>query len=69
MELRKAWEHVKALWPNAVRLDRHDGKLVACWKDSTIIVGPMWFFRIEPGIVDWPEGVTRYPEDATEECL
>jgi len=64
MSLEQAWSHVTALWPNAERLDRHDGKLVACFKDSTIVVGPMFFYRIDPGIVDWPEGVLKYPESA-----
>jgi hypothetical protein len=66
MSLEEAWSHVKALWPNAERLDRHDGKFVACWKDSTIVVGPMFFYRIDPGIVDWPEGVLQFePEKRT----
>jgi hypothetical protein len=60
MSLEQAWAHVKALWPNAERLDRHDGKHVACWRDSTIVVGPMFFYRIDPGIVDWPEGVLKF---------
>jgi hypothetical protein len=28
------------------------------------VVGPMFFYRIDPGIVDWPEGVLKYPESA-----
>lgn len=61
MSLEQAWRYVKALWPNATRLERHDGEQMACWKDSTIIVGPMFFYRINPGIVLWPSGVTAYP--------
>jgi len=61
MSLEQAWLHVKALWPNAVGLSRHDGKPIACYMDSTLVIGPMFFYRIEPGIVDWPEGVTKYP--------
>jgi hypothetical protein len=64
MRLEEAWAHVKALWPNAERLHRHDGKQMACWKDSTIVVGPMFFYRIDPGIVDWLEGMTKFPESA-----
>lgn len=61
MSLEEAWRHVKALWPNAERLQRHDGKPLACYMDSTMIVGPMFFYRIERGIVNWPEGITQYP--------
>lgn len=69
MSLEQAWNHVKALWPNAARLERHDGKQMACWKDSTIIVGPMFFYRIDPGIVLWPSGVTVYPlQQPNDQC-
>jgi hypothetical protein len=60
MSLPEAWSHAKALWPNVCRLELHDGSGMACFKNSTMLVGPMWISRIEPGIVDWPEGVTIY---------
>lgn len=68
MSLEQAWSHVIALWPNAERLDRHDGKLVACFKDSTIVVCPMFFYRIDPGIVDWPEGVLKFEPKKTNKA-
>jgi hypothetical protein len=66
MSLQQAWAHVKALWPNAERLDRHDGKTTACFKNATIVVGPMFFYHIDPGIVDWPVGVSKFdPQQQT----
>ena len=60
MSLPEAWGHVKALWPDACRMELHDGSGMACFKGSTMLVGPMRMSRIEPGIVDWPKGVVVY---------
>jgi hypothetical protein len=53
----EAWEHVKALWPDADCISRRNE---TTYFDCAVYVGntqlPLSFINI-----DWPEGVTRWP--------
>lgn len=62
LSVEEAWGHVLALWPDAECIVRHDGKEYPCYKDAGIAKRCMNSFRIEPGIIDWPEGMTRFPD-------
>lgn len=50
----QAWEHVKALWPEAARIRK-----VA--ERQAEIEGKGGFQTFTDSIIDWPEGVDRWP--------
>jgi hypothetical protein len=62
MDVKEAWAHVRALWPDAQCIVKNDGMLatdVVKRGDSIDQAVPLRFAKI-----DWPDEVTRYPESA-----
>jgi hypothetical protein len=58
----KAWVHVKALCKDADHMENHEGYTTIRNHDGTIpdVV-------IEEGVIDWPEGMDRYPPEVPTE--
>jgi len=63
MTPEEAWQHVRALFPDVVRIDRFTDPAIGCWRDSGILVRDHFLVRISPGVIQWPEGVTRWPPE------
>jgi hypothetical protein len=60
MDVKEAWAHVKALWPDGDCIIKKDDMVltdVVKRGDSISQAVPLRFANI-----DWPDGVTRYPE-------
>jgi hypothetical protein len=58
----QAWVHVKALCKDADHMENHEGYTTIRNHDGTIpdVV-------IEEGVIDWPEGMDRYPPEVPTE--